>query len=158
MVRHPALNRIHPRLKPWLSAGGVKGENDLALYAHTMAVVGPSTLDFVFSIYPLIWTIFGGAATIYGPIVGAYVLYLLSTQLLVIVPEIRMAIFTGIIIGMILFMPEGISRWISHKIEIICPRCKIVNTATRKSCRVCDAPLHLEETGASRNDKGVIRA
>jgi hypothetical protein len=24
VVRHPALNRIHPWLKPWLSAGGVK--------------------------------------------------------------------------------------------------------------------------------------
>ena len=23
VVRHPALNRIHPRLKPWLSADGV---------------------------------------------------------------------------------------------------------------------------------------
>lgn len=134
--------------------GGIAG----GLYAHTMVVVGPSTLDFMFSIYPLIWTIFGGAATIYGPIIGAYVLYLLSSQLLIIVPEIRMTLFTAIIIGMILFMPEGISRWVSDKIEIICPRCKIVNTATRKSCRVCDAPLHLEETGASRNDKGVIRA
>jgi branched-chain amino acid transport system permease protein len=109
-----------------------------------MAVVGPSTLDFVFSIYPLIWTIFGGAASIYGPVVGAYILYLLSSQLLVVLPEVRMAIFTIVIIGMILFMPEGISRWIRDKAEIVCPRCKMINNVRRNTCRICNAPLHLE--------------
>jgi branched-chain amino acid transport system permease protein len=125
--------------------GGIAG----GLYAHTMVVVGPSTLSFLFSIYPLIWTIFGGAATIYGPVIGTFILYLLSSQLLAIVPEIRMAIFTAIIIVMILFMPEGISRWIRDKLEITCPRCKIINMRNHKVCRVCDAPLHLEKASPS---------
>jgi branched-chain amino acid transport system permease protein len=126
------------------------------LYAHTMAVVGPSTLDFIFSIYPLIWTIFGGAATIYGPVIGAYVLYILSSQLLVILPELRMAIFTGIIIIMILFMPEGICRWVRDKLEIMCPRCKIINNPKRKSCRICNAPLQLEESVVPENGQSIV--
>ncbi len=108
-----------------------------------MKVVGPSTLEFLFSIYPLIWTVFGGSWTIYGPVVGAYLLYFLSMQLLVIVPEVRMALFTAIIIVMILFMPEGITRWIRDKFEMRCPRCKAINTRRRKSCRVCQAPVRV---------------
>jgi len=118
--------------------GGIAG----GLYAHTMKVVGTSTLDFLFSVYPLIWSIFGGAGTIYGSVVGTYILYFFSSQLLIYVPEVRMVIFTAIIVIMILFMPEGISQWIRGKFEISCPRCKIANSAVRKFCRICDAPLH----------------
>ena len=64
---------------------------------------------------------------------------------MVIMPEIRMAMFTAIIIIMILFMPEGICRWVRDKLEVICPRCKIINYRRRKTCRICNAPLHLEE-------------
>ena len=32
MVRHPALNRIYTRLKPWFSAGGVNEERLNARY------------------------------------------------------------------------------------------------------------------------------
>jgi len=35
VVRHPDCRRIHPRLKPWLSAVGVKNTN-FGLYASAM--------------------------------------------------------------------------------------------------------------------------
>jgi len=141
-ARTSGINTVRYKILAFALSGffaGIAG----GLYAHTMKVVGPSTLEFLFSIYPLIWTVFGGSWTIYGPVVGAYLLYFLSMQLLVIVPEIRMALFTAIIIVMILFMPEGITRWIRDKIEIRCPRCKVINTRRRKSCRICEAPLQL---------------
>jgi hypothetical protein len=40
-----------------------------------------------------------------------------------------------------LFMPEGLTTWVRDKIEKVCPRCKIRNMGTRKSCRVCSADL-----------------
>jgi branched-chain amino acid transport system permease protein len=141
-ARTTGINTVKYKMLAFALSGffaGIAG----GLYAHTMKVVGPTTLEFIFSIYPLIWTVFGGPGTIYGPVVGAYLLHILSTQLLVIVPEIRMALFTAIIIVMILFMPEGITRWIRDKIEIRCPRCKAINTRRRQSCRACEAPLQL---------------
>lgn len=144
-ARDSGVNTVKYKLLAF-ALGGFFGGIAGGLYAHTMAVVGTSTLDFTFSIYPMIWGIFGSAATIYGAVVGAYILYLLSNELLAIVPELRMAIFAVIIIAMILYMPEGISRWIRDKLEINCPRCKSVNNFTRKSCRICDAPLHLEKS------------
>jgi branched-chain amino acid transport system permease protein len=140
-ARTSGINTVRYKVLAFAVSGffaGIAG----GLYAHTMKVVGPSTLEFLFSIYPLIWTIFGGSRTIYGPVVGAYLLYFLSMELLVIVPEIRMTLFTAVIVGMILFMPEGFTRWFRDKIEIRCPRCKIINPVRRRSCRVCGTPLH----------------
>jgi branched-chain amino acid transport system permease protein len=142
-ARTTGINTVKYKILAFALSGFFAGISG-GLYAHTMKVVGPTTLEFIFSIYPLIWTVFGGAGTIYGPVIGAYLLYFLSTQLLVILPEIRMALFTAIIIPMILFMPEGISRWLRDKLEIICPRCKIINAVTRRNCRICDADLHLD--------------
>jgi len=141
-ARTTGINTVKYKILAFALSGffaGIAG----GLYAHTMKVVGPTTLEFIFSIYPLIWTVFGGSGTIYGPVIGVYLLHFLSTQLLVILPEIRMALFTAIIIPMILYMPEGICRWVRDKIEIICPRCKIINVVTRKNCRICNADLHL---------------
>jgi branched-chain amino acid transport system permease protein len=140
-ARTTGINTVKYKILAFALSGFFAGISG-GLYAHTMKVVGPTTLEFIFSIYPLIWTVFGGAGTIYGPVIGAYLLYFLSTQLLVILPEIRMVLFTAIIIVMILYMPEGISRWLRDKLEIICPRCKIINAVTRRNCRICDADLH----------------
>ena len=142
-ARTTGINTVKYKILAFALSGFFAGISG-GLYAHTMKVVGPTTLEFIFSIYPLIWTVFGGAGTIYGPVIGAYLLYFLSTQLLVILPEIRMVLFTAIIIVMILFMPEGISRWLRDKLEIICPRCKIINAVTRRNCRICNADLHLD--------------
>ncbi len=141
-ARTTGINTVRYKILAFALSGFFAGISG-GLYAHTMKVVGPSTLEFLFSIYPLIWTVFGGSWTIYGPVVGAYLLYFLSMQLLVIVPEVRMALFTAIIIVMILFMPEGITRWIRDKFEMRCPRCKAINTRRRKSCRVCQAPVRV---------------
>ena len=131
-ARTTGINTVKYKILAFALSGFFAGISG-GLYAHTMKVVGPTTLEFIFSIYPLIWTIFGGPGTIYGPVIGAYLLYFLSTQLLVIVPEIRMALFTAIIIVMILFMPEGITRWVRDKLEIRCPRCKIINAVNKKN-------------------------
>ena len=42
----------------------------------------------------------------------------------------------------LLFMPQGMLPWLRDKIENECPRCKIRNIASRKTCRVCDAAMH----------------
>lgn len=139
-ARTTGINTVRYKILAFALSGFFAGVSG-GLYAHTMKVVGPTTLEFIFSIYPLIWTIFGGPGTIYGPVIGAYLLYFLSAQLLLVFPEIRMALFTAVVIFMILFMPEGISRWIRDKLETRCPRCKGINYVKRTSCRVCEVPL-----------------
>jgi len=50
-------------------------------------------------------------------------------------------VFAIIVLLVLLFMPEGITTWVRDKIEKECPRCKIRNIATRKTCRICGADL-----------------
>jgi branched-chain amino acid transport system permease protein len=113
------------------------------LYVHILRIAGPSTLELMFSFNPIIWTAFGGMGTIAGSVVGVYVLYPLM-ELLRFIPQLRMLIYAGIIIFVILLMPEGIVHWVRDKLEENCPRCKLINASLRRECWACGAPLHLK--------------
>ncbi len=124
---------------------GVSG----GLYAHFIKVVGPSTLELLFSFNAILWTIFGGMGTIFGPVVGVCLLFPL-TEFLGVHPlgeEIRFLLLAVVLILTLLFMPEGISVWVLDKIEAECPRCKLTNYARRKKCRACGAQLHIRHEG-----------
>jgi branched-chain amino acid transport system permease protein len=110
------------------------------LYAHYMRIAGPSTLDVSLSFTIVIWAIFGGAATIYGPIAGVFILYPLL-EVVRIWPEYRMMIFSVFVLVILLYMPEGLIPWVRDKIEKECPRCKVRNVGIRKECRICTADL-----------------
>jgi len=114
------------------------------LYAHSIQVVGPSTLELLLSFQAIIWTVFGGIGTIYGPVVGVYILYP-ALQFLGSFAQYRMLIFAVLIILILLFMPIGIGAWVRDKIEKTCPRCRLVNATTRKYCRGCGAILEPEK-------------
>jgi len=117
------------------------------LYAHFFRVAGPSTLELFFSFQAILWTIFGGITTIYGPVTGVYILYPLIELLRLnpMVEKIRFILFALLLIFTLLFMPEGLSTWVRDRIEVKCPRCKLINLINRRYCRACRAPLHLEK-------------
>jgi branched-chain amino acid transport system permease protein len=115
------------------------------LYAHYIRVAGPSTLELIFSIQVILWTIFGGMGTIYGPVAGVCILYPL-TEFARTWPhgeEIRFIMLSLILILSLLFMPEGLTVWIRDRLEQECTRCKVTNASIRKTCRACRAPLYL---------------
>ena len=105
-----------------------------------MRTVGPSTLEVSLSFQVIIWSVFGGIVSIYGPVAGVFILFPLA-EFLRILPEVRMLIFALLVLLTLIFMPEGLIPWIRDKIEKECPRCKVRSIATRKTCRVCTAPL-----------------
>jgi len=118
--------------------GGIAG----GLYAHLLTVAGPGTLGIMMSFQAIIWVIFGGIVSIYGAVVGVYTLYPLVELLRgTAVHDYRFVIMAGMVILILLFMPEGIAVRIRHKIERQCPRCKLTNLALRSECRACGASL-----------------
>ncbi len=114
------------------------------LYVHTIRVAGPMLLEPLWSFNPIIWTLFGGIGTIGGAVTGVFVLYPLL-EWLRLIPELRMIIYALLVILIMLFMPEGIISKISDRIQVDCPRCKLVNAVTRKECRACGAYLYPEK-------------
>jgi branched-chain amino acid transport system permease protein len=139
-ARASGINTIRYKLFAFAVGGffaGIAG----AMYAHFLRIAGPSSLDLTLSFQAIIWTVFGGIVSIYGAVVGVYILYPL-TESLRFISQFRMLIFAGIVILILLFMPEGIAVWIRDKIERQCPRCKLTNVSWRHTCRACSTDLY----------------
>ena len=111
------------------------------LYVHHTGDASPPIMGLMISFQAIIWVVFGGIATIYGPIAGVFILYPLMEYLRVAVPEIRLLLVAILILLVLLLMPVGLITWLRDKIEKVCPRCKLRNIATRQTCRVCTADL-----------------
>ncbi len=138
-VRSSGINTTRYKLLAFCLSGffaGIAG----GLYAHIMRTAGPSTLEVALSFQIVIWAVFGGIVSIYGPIGGVFILFPLL-EFLRVMPKIRMLVFAFIVLLTLLYMPQGLIPWIRDKIEKECPRCKIRNVATRKTCRICTAEL-----------------
>jgi branched-chain amino acid transport system permease protein len=122
-----------------------------ALFAHYLRVAGPSTLEVALSFQVVIWGIFGGAATIYGPVAAVFLLYpfteWLASQEFVLgdkkiaFGELRLLIFAIIVLLVLRFMPRGLAPSVRERIEKQCPRCKQRNGAWRTACRLCGAQM-----------------
>jgi len=123
-----------------------------ALFAHYLRVAGPSTLEVALSFQVVIWGIFGGVATIYGPVAAVFILYPLTEWLgsFRAIGELRLLLFAVIVLLVLLFMPRGLAPWVRDKVETQCPRCKQRNTFYRKVCRLCGAALQAQVPGAQR--------
>jgi len=138
-VRASGINTTRYKLLAFSLSGlfaGISG----GLYAHFMRIAGPSTLEVSMSFTVVIWAVFGGIVTIYGPVGAVFILFPLL-EFLRFWPEFRMLMFAVVILLILLYMPDGLLPWVRDKIEKECPRCKIRNIATRKACRVCTALL-----------------
>ncbi|MFZ1985948.1 MAG: branched-chain amino acid ABC transporter permease [Desulfatitalea sp.] len=111
------------------------------LYAHFLRIAGPSTLEVGMSFQVVIWCVFGGMVTIWGPVGAVFILFPML-ELFRMLPEIRQLMFALVVLVILLYMPGGLLPWVRDKVEHECPRCKIRNVATRKTCRVCAAEMH----------------
>jgi len=168
-ARASGINTIRYKILAFAVGGlfaGIAG----ALYAHVVTGVNASSLGVMMSFQAVIWVVFGGIVSIYGAVVGVYILYPLiylttdiqrfftrayesavDTQPAVLVEFLRviqlisgnpLIILSVLVILILLFMPRGLAVQIHDKIERECPRCKLTNVAWRRECRACGASLH----------------
>jgi branched-chain amino acid transport system permease protein len=138
-VRAAGINTTRYKLLAFSLSGffaGIAG----GLYAHFMRIAGPSTLEVSLSFTVVIWAIFGGVVTIYGPVGAVFVLFPLL-EVLRVVQDYRTLLFAVVVLVILLYMPDGLFPWVRDKIEKECPRCKVRNIATRHTCRICTASL-----------------
>ncbi len=83
--------------------GGLAG----ALYVHIMGSVAPTTLSPHYAMFPIMMIYLGGASSIVGPAIGAYVITYLDLYLLAF-PYLRVIIYAAIIIIVLRFLPGGL--------------------------------------------------
>jgi branched-chain amino acid transport system permease protein len=100
------------------------------IHAHKIRVVNPPMFGITISLIPLIAAVLGGLGTIYGPLVGTYIYYILDRYILtILIPmhkwtfyniewgQVKPIIFTLIVIVFIIKWPRGIGRGIVEKLE-----------------------------------------
>lgn len=86
------------------------------LYAHFVKVVGPSLYAFSMSFNPIIWSLLGGAATIYGPILGTIMLNPLTAISKYYIGEFA-EYLPYFLLVLLVFKPRGIAVWIKRMLE-----------------------------------------
>jgi branched-chain amino acid transport system permease protein len=150
-ARASGINTMRYKLMVFAISGAAAGFAG-ALFAHYLRVAGPSSLEVALSFQVVIWGIFGGVATIYGPVAAVFILYPLTEWLGSFqgVGELRLLIFAIIVLLVLLFMPRGLAPWVRDKLETQCPRCKQRNGSWKKVCRLCGAPLQAQVSRAQR--------
>lgn len=79
-----------------------------ALYAHYVTYINPDSFTVEASIRILVMVVVGGLASLAGSVVGAVVVYLLP-EVLRFLDEVYLVIYALLIIGIMLFLPEGLA-------------------------------------------------
>ena len=84
------------------------------IYTHLMGLIEPSLVfNLHISALPLVLTIFGGRYLIYGPLLGALILYPLDQLLFRSLLPVGHSILYGLMIMFtLLFFPHGIGSWV----------------------------------------------
>jgi branched-chain amino acid transport system permease protein len=94
-------------------AGGVN--------VHLLLSASHSDFSLTLSFFAVIMTVLGGMGTIYGAIVGAYIIYFLDMYFLRMVVEIpdvwHILIFIVPVIILVIKLPRGVARFVTDKLE-----------------------------------------
>lgn len=79
------------------------------LYAWRLSYIDPaSAFPLSYEVRAILMSIFGGAGTVWGPLVGGFVLTIVGEVLWAKFAELHLFLFGSMIILVLLFMPEGL--------------------------------------------------
>jgi len=79
------------------------------LYAHSVTFISPQTSDLMFSIRLITMVVVGGMGHLWGGILGAALLTVLPEALSAF-QDYELIIYGGILLVMVMFLPEGLTR------------------------------------------------
>ena len=84
-----------------------------ALYVPQVGIINPGVFSPLFSIELVIWVAIGGRGTLYGAIVGAFIVNYASTYFTSALPEVWLYALGGLFVLVTLFLPKGVVGLIS---------------------------------------------
>ncbi|HVJ53802.1 MAG TPA: branched-chain amino acid ABC transporter permease [Aliidongia sp.] len=106
---------VRSRTIAWLLsalAAGLAG----GVFAWHISVFYPeAAFDFSIGIFAIVFTLFGGAATLAGPIFGVIILYGIYNMIGIAVPQYFQLIYGGLIVVLALFLPNGLTSLLTKR-------------------------------------------
>jgi branched-chain amino acid transport system permease protein len=109
------INIVRERLIVWLISAAIAGLAGGA-YAWSISVFYPSavfTLDF--SVFAIVFALFGGVGTVIGPIVGAIVLDAFYNGIGITAPQAFEILYGSLIVVLVLFLPDGLLSLLTRR-------------------------------------------
>ena len=102
------VNVVKMRVIAWLASALVAGLAG-GVYAWYVSVFYPDNVfSGDFSIFAIVFALFGGVATISGPIIGVIILYGIYNLIGFTTPQYFQLIYGLLIMGLVLFLPAGL--------------------------------------------------
>jgi branched-chain amino acid transport system permease protein len=109
------INVVRERIIAWLLSALIAGLTG-AVFAWYISVFYPETVfSGEISIFAIVFALFGGTATIVGPLLGVTILYGIYNAIGISTPQYFQLIYGLLIMGLVLFLPNGLvsllRRW-----------------------------------------------
>jgi len=103
------INVVRERIIAWLLSALIAGLAG-GVFAWYVSVFYPETVFSVeFTIFSIVFVLFGGSATVTGPILGAVILYGIYNAVGISTPQYFQLIYGALIMGLVLFLPNGLA-------------------------------------------------
>jgi len=109
------INVVRERVIAWLLSALVAGLAG-GVFAWYVSVFYPETVFSVeFTIFAIVFALFGGNATVTGPILGVIILYGIYNAVGISTPQYFQLLYGALIMGLVMFLPNGLAsllqRW-----------------------------------------------
>jgi len=100
---------VRARSLAWLMSAALAGLAG-GIFAWITSVFYPDTVfDLTISLFAIVFSLFGGVGTVFGPLVGGIGLYSLYSYIGVSSPQYFQLVFGVLIVALILFVPQGLA-------------------------------------------------
>ena len=99
---------VRMRVIAWLASALVAGFAGGAFAWYVSVFYPDNVFSSEFSIFALVFALFGGVATVIGPIVGVIILYGVYNLIGFTTPQYFQLIYGLLIMGLVLFLPAGL--------------------------------------------------
>jgi len=94
------------------------------IYAYYSTYIDPFTVFTpAISMFAIIFSMFGGAGTVFGPLIGSAILFTIdeAARYSFTVPGIDLIVFSGIAMAVVIFFPEGLVGLLRERIGVKIP-------------------------------------
>jgi branched-chain amino acid transport system permease protein len=106
---------VRARTIAWLASALVAGFTG-GVFAWYVSVFFPETVfGAEFSIFAIVFALFGGVSTLIGPIVGVVILYGIYNVIGVSAPQYFQLIYGFLIMALVLFLPNGLTSLLQRR-------------------------------------------
>jgi branched-chain amino acid transport system permease protein len=106
---------VRGRTVAWLLSAAIAGLTG-GVFAWHISVFYPETaFDVQFSIFATVFTLFGGATTLLGPVLGVLILYGVYNAIGITVPQYFQLIYGSLIVALVLFLPNGLVSLLTRR-------------------------------------------